>query len=102
MAPNEEHTKPEFKAVAGQQPGGSITCPYCQEAVEYAEDGVTLVVSEIPPLCYSTTKMEQRAKDYGRQKKPPEPDMTPEQWIAEDKLMPGALQRYNYVEDLGP
>lgn len=102
MIPNEEQAKPEFKAVAGQQPGGSITCPYCQGAVEYASDGQTLVISQIPPLRYSRTKMESRAKDYGSQKTPAEPDMTPEQWIAEEKLMPGALQGYIYVEDLGP
>jgi hypothetical protein len=45
--------------------------------------------------------MEMRVKDYGSQKNP-DPGMTPEQWIAEEKLMPGELQRYRYVKDLIP
>jgi hypothetical protein len=28
--------------------------------------------------------------------------MTPEQWVAEEKLMPGALHGYHYVEDGTP
>jgi hypothetical protein len=28
--------------------------------------------------------------------------MTPEQWVAEEKLMPGALVGYKYVEDCSP
>jgi hypothetical protein len=46
--------------------------------------------------------MELRARDYGNQKNPPEPGMTPEHWVAEEKLMPGALQAYQYVEDSTP
>jgi hypothetical protein len=46
--------------------------------------------------------MDLRARDYGGQKKPPEPTMTPEQWIVEEKLMPGALQGYVYSEDITP
>jgi len=46
--------------------------------------------------------MEMRARDYGSRKSPPDPTMTPEKWIAEEKLMPGALQGYTYVEDLAP
>ena len=46
--------------------------------------------------------MEMRAKDYGIHKIPPDPGMTPEQWISEEKLMPGALQGYSYVEDKQP
>lgn len=45
MVPNEDQAKPEFKAVVGQKPGGAITCPYCQGAVEYDVDGKTLVIS---------------------------------------------------------
>jgi hypothetical protein len=70
--------------------------------VEYQADGQTLVVSSMPPLRYSRQEMESRASDYGSQKNPPEPAMTPEQWIAEEKLMPGALRGYKYVEDLRP
>ena len=43
--------------------------------------------------------MELRARDYGSQKSPPDPTMTPERWVAEEKLMPGALHGYSYVED---
>ena len=46
--------------------------------------------------------MELRAEDYGSQKNPPELGMTPEQWVAEEKLMPGALHAYRYVEDATP
>jgi len=102
MLPNADRTSPEFKSVVGQMPGGAITCPYCQEAVEYGTDGATLAVSAKTPLRYSRAKMEMRATDYGSQKSPPDPGMTPEQWIAEEKLMPGALQGYKYVEDLTP
>jgi hypothetical protein len=45
--------------------------------------------------------METRARDYGSQKNPPDPAMTPEKWVSEERMMPGALQGYNYVED-GP
>jgi hypothetical protein len=100
MVPNQDQATADFQAVAGQQPGGAITCPYCQGAVEYQSDGQSLVVSTRNPLQYSRAKMEGRAKDYGSQQNPPVSDMTPEQWIAEEKLMPGALQRYIYAEDL--
>jgi hypothetical protein len=46
--------------------------------------------------------MELRASDYGSQKSPPNLAMTPEQWVAEEKLMPGALLGYIYVEDRAP
>jgi hypothetical protein len=102
MVPAVDQARPEFKALVGQRPGGAITCPYCQRAVEYDVDGSTLAISQIVPLRYSRVKMERRAKDYGSQKSPPQQDMTPEQWIAEEKLMPGALQGYCYVEDPVP
>jgi hypothetical protein len=54
------------------------------------------------PLRYARAKMERRAKDYGSQKSPTVHGMTPEQWIAEEKLMPGALQGYIYAEDVLP
>jgi hypothetical protein len=102
MVPNEFHSKPEFKALIAQKPGGTITCPFCQGAVEYHSDGQTLIISQLAPLRYSRVKMERRARDYGTQKRPPDAAMTPEQWVAEEKLMPGALQGYVYVEDLTP
>jgi hypothetical protein len=102
MVPNADQAKPEFKAVVGQTPGGAITRPFCQQAVEYDTDGRSLVMSARTPLRYSRTKMETRARDYGSQKSPPDVAMTPERWVAEEKLMPGALQAYSYVEDGAP
>jgi hypothetical protein len=97
MVPTADQATPVFRALVGQTPGGAITCPYCQRAVEYDRDGQSLVVSTRKPLRYSRAKMELRARDYGSQKNPPDPAMTPEQWIAEEKRMPG--QGYVYVED---
>ncbi len=102
MVPDADQAKPEFRAVVAQTPGGGITCPYCQGAVEYGLDGRSLIVSSRIPLRYSRTKMELRAKDYGSQKNPPSLSMTPEEWVAEEKLMAGALQAYKYVEDGTP
>jgi hypothetical protein len=102
MLPDADRTSPQFKALVGQAPGGAITCPYCQGAVEYESDGATLAISARAPLRYSRAKMEMRASDFGNQKSPADPYMTPEQWIAEEKLMPGALRGYRYVEDLTP
>src|SRR5262245_37832254 len=72
MVPSEDQAKPEFRAVAGQMPGGAITCPYCQGAVEYQADGKSLAISARIALRYSRDKMERRAKDYGSQKSPPD------------------------------
>jgi hypothetical protein len=102
MLPNADRPKYEFRALVSQTPGGAITCPYCQRPVEYDIDGQSLIVSARTPLRYSRAKMELRARDYGSQKSPPDPTMTPEQWISEEKLMPGALQGYVYVEDGTP
>jgi hypothetical protein len=102
MVPNTDQTTPKFKALLGQTPGGAITCPYCQRAVEYDTDGRSLVASTRSPLRYSRIKMERRARDYGSQKSPPDIGMTPEQWVAEEKLMPGALHGYRYIEDGTP
>ena len=102
MVPNTEQTKPEFLAVVGQRPGGAITCPYCERGVEYEPDGQTLAISALVPLRYSRAKMERRANDYGNQKSPANPNLTPEEWVAEEKMMPGALQGYHYVEDMQP
>ena len=102
MVPTVAHSTAEFRAVVGQAPGGAITCPYCQGAVEYSADGQSLAASAREPLRYSRLKMETRASDYGSQKDPPDPAMTPEQWVVEEKLMPGALQGYVYAEDGTP
>jgi hypothetical protein len=79
MAPNADQVTPEFRALVGQTFGGAITYAYCQRAVEYSADGQSLVVSARTPLRYSRLKMELRARDYGNQKSPPDPAMTPEQ-----------------------
>jgi len=102
MVHNADQARPEFKARVGQAPGGAITCPYCQQAVEYDTDGRSLVPSTRVPFRYSRTKMERRARDYGSHKSPPDMAMTPEQWVSEEKLMPGALHGYHYVEDATP
>ena len=102
MVPNADQARPEFKELLGQSPGGAITCPYCQQAVEYHIDGKSLVRSARAPFRYSRSKMERRATDYGSHKSPPDTAMTPEQWVAEEKLMPGALHGYRYVEDGTP
>jgi len=102
MVPNVDQARPEFKALINQSPGGAITCPYCQGAVEYKSDGETLTVSARAPFRYSKVKMYLRAEDYGNQKSPPVSGMTPEQWIAEEKLMPNSLQGYWYAEDFSP
>src|SRR5438132_12843594 len=85
MVPNVDQAKPEFKAVVGQVPGGAITCPYCQGAVEYEIDGRTLSASTRTPLRYSRIQVEMRADDYGSKKSHSAYDTGPEQWIAEDK-----------------
>jgi hypothetical protein len=102
MVPNADQARPEFKSLLGQAPGGAITCPYCQQAVEYGRDGKSLVRSASVPLRYSRSKMERRARDYGSHKSPPDTAMTPEQGVAEEKLMPGALHGYQYIEDGTP
>ncbi|MBI3824180.1 MAG: hypothetical protein HY289_16050 [Planctomycetes bacterium] len=102
MVPDADRTGLEFKAILQQRPGGAITCPYCQGAVEYDRSGNALTASDRIPLRYSRVKMETRAADYGVQRIPPDLSMTPEQWIAEEKLMSGALQGYLYAEDLTP
>jgi hypothetical protein len=102
MVPNVDQTSPEFRALIAQRPGGAITCPYCEGAIEYDQDGLWLVVSARLPLRFSRAKMELRARDYGCQKTPPNLGMTPEQWVAEEKLMPGALENYAYSEDSRP
>lgn len=102
MVPNTDQARPEFKALLAQAPGGAITCPYCQQALEYNVDGKSLVRSALAPLRYSRSKMERRANDYGSQKTAPDATMSPEKWVAEEKLMAGALCGYQYVEDGTP
>lgn len=90
--------RPEHKALVGMQPGGAITCPYCQGAIGFDTAG-DLVLSNLPPLRYSRVLIEQRARDYG-QHFHQNPNLTPEEWMEQDKAMPGALRGYRYAEDL--
>jgi hypothetical protein len=102
MVPDAERSTPEFKAVLRREPGGAMTCPFCEGAVEFNVDGTALIVSSRTPMRYSRKKTEMRAMDYGKQLEPSQPAMTPEEWIAHDKLMPGALHAYIYAEDRSP
>jgi hypothetical protein len=98
MVPDADQATPDYKAVTTRNPGGAITCPYCQEAVEYHPNGEDLMASTRPPLRFSRMKTETRAKNYG-QVFLNKPDATPEEWLADDKGMPGALRGYRYAED---
>jgi hypothetical protein len=98
MTPDEATAVLGFKELIREKPGAAITCPFCQGAVEFQADG-RLTPSTQVPLRYSRSKVEKRARDYGSTLTPPKADMTPEEWIAEDKLMPGALNGYRYAED---
>jgi hypothetical protein len=88
----------DYAALIGRRPGGAITCAYCQEAVEYASNGDDLVQSSRVPLRYSRPKTEDRARGYG-QVFLNKADATPEEWVADDKGMTGALCGYKYAED---
>jgi len=98
MVPDSDQASPDYKALIGRKPGGAITCPYCQGAVEYDPNGEELVASDRTPLRYSRAKTEDRATKYG-QVFMNRADTTPEEWIADDKGMPGALRGYRYAED---
>ena len=88
---------PEQKALIGMRPGGAITCPYCQGAIEHDGAG-ELVQSTRVPLRFSRALIEQRARDFGDHFHG-NPNLTPEEWIELDKAMPGALRAYRYAED---
>ena|SRR5437762_10543073 len=98
MVPDSDQTTAGYKALNDRKPGGAITCPYCQVAVEYDPNGEDLVATSRTPLRYSRSKTEDRAKKYGEVFLN-KPDTTPEEWIADDKGMRGALRAYRYAED---
>ena len=98
MVPDSDQATPDYRALNARKPGGAITCPYCQGALEYDPNGEDLVFSRQTPLRYSRAKTEDRAKKYG-QVFLNKADITPEEWIADDKGMPGALRGYRYAED---
>ena len=88
----------DYQAIHDRKPGGAVTCPYCQMAVEYHPNGEDLVQSSRTPLRYSRPKTEERARRYG-QVFLNKIDATPAEWVADDKAMPGAFQGYHYAED---
>jgi hypothetical protein len=98
MVLDSDQATPDYRALNARTPGGAITCPYCQGAVEYDPNGEDLVASTRSPLRYSRVKTEDPARKYGQVffKKP---DTTPEEWVADDKGMLGALRGYRYAED---
>src|SRR5438105_3299057 len=87
MVPDADRATAGYKALVGRQPGGAITCPYCQGAVKYDPNGKHLVATSLDPLRYSRVKTEERATSYGQVflKKA---DATPEEWVTHDKGWP--------------
>jgi len=98
MVPDADQATAEYRVVNARQPGGAVTCPYCQAAIEYHPNGEDLVQSQRVPLRYSRPKTEDRARSYG-QIFLNQADTTPEEWAAHDKGMPGAFRGYRYAED---
>jgi hypothetical protein len=39
MVPDAVQATPDYQAIIARQPGGAVTCGYCQGAVEYDENG---------------------------------------------------------------
>jgi hypothetical protein len=78
MVPDADQGGPDYRAINARAPGGAITCPYCQRAVEYDANGQDLVASARIPLRYSRAKTEDRARKYG-QIFLNKPDATPEE-----------------------
>ncbi len=98
MTPDAASAMPEYKAINDRKPGGAITCPYCQEAIEYDQNGEDLVRSVRIPLRYSRAKTESRAASFG-QIFLNKPNATPAEWAEHDKGMAGAFRDYRYAED---
>jgi hypothetical protein len=98
MVPDADQASPQYKAIHDRKPGGAVTCAYCQQAVEYHANGHDLVTSTRLPLRYSRQKTEDRAANYG-QVFLNKANTTPEEWLAHDKGMAGALRGYRYAED---
>jgi hypothetical protein len=98
MIPDTDQLSADYQAVATRNPGGAVTCAYCQCPVEYHPNTTDLVQSTRLPLRYSRKKTEDRARNYG-QVFLNKGNVTPEEWIAHDKGMAGALRNYRYAED---
>src|ERR1700680_2145231 len=65
MVPDSDQATADYMAIVGRKPGGAITCPYCQLAVEYHANGEDLILSSRAPLRFSRAKTENRAERYG-------------------------------------
>jgi hypothetical protein len=98
MVPDPEKVNADYRAINSRTPGGAITCPYCQQAVEYDTNGEDLVKSDRIPLRYSRAKTEARAQSYG-QIFLNQPNTSAEEWAEHDKGMAGAFRDYRYAED---
>jgi hypothetical protein len=98
LVPDVERATADYRAINDRKPGGAITCPYCQEGVEYDVNGEDLVQSKRAPLRYSRLKTEGRAEAFGRVFLKKE-NTTPEEWAEHDKGMLGAFRGYKYAED---
>jgi hypothetical protein len=98
MVPDADQATPDYAAINNRKPGGAITCPYCQGAVEYDVNGDDLVRSSRAPLRYSRAKTEGRANGYA-QLFLNQASATPEVWADHDRGMPGALRGYRFAED---
>jgi hypothetical protein len=98
LATDPDQATPDYRALMSRKPGGAITCPYCQGAVEYEPNGNDLVASGRVPLRSSRAKTEDRARMYG-QAFLNKANTAPEEWVADDKGMPGALRGYRSAED---
>jgi hypothetical protein len=98
MVPDADQVSLEYQAINHREPGGAVTCPYCQEPLEYGSNGEDLVQSSRVPLRYSRQKTESRANSYGRVFLN-KADTSPEEWAEYDKGMAGAFRGYRYAED---
>src|SRR5262249_1428102 len=49
MVPDADQATADYRAISQRQPGGAVTCPYCQTAVEYHPNGADLVQSSRVP-----------------------------------------------------
>ena len=98
MVPDPDQSTSEYAAIVNRKPGGAVTCPYCEGAMEYAANGDDLVQSTKEPLRYSRPKTEERARRYGEVFLNRH-DVTPEEWAGHDKGMVGAFKGSRYAED---
>jgi hypothetical protein len=96
LVPDAQQTSGDYRAIMLRRAGGAVTCPYCEQAVEYDPNGQDLVKST--RMRYSRVKTTDRARNYGRVFLN-QADTTAEEWVAHDKGMPGALRDYRYAED---